>query len=87
MAFFGTCTRCKRSSRLVEYGFVFMCLKCALAQQAKGEVMAKKPTQVPLAEARDVLGDLATRVSVGKEDIVLTRNGKPVVRLVPVKDD
>ena len=41
---------------------------------------------VPIAEARDVLGQLVGRVQYGRERIVLTRHGRPAAALVPIDD-
>ena len=41
---------------------------------------------VPIAEARDVLGQLVGRVQYGRERIVLTRQGRPAAALVPIDD-
>lgn len=40
---------------------------------------------VPISEAKTHLTDLARRAEAG-EDVVLTRHGRPSVRLVPVND-
>lgn len=39
---------------------------------------------IPLSEAKAHISDLVSRVEAGEEFIV-TRHGKPVARLVPVK--
>lgn len=36
-------------------------------------------------EAADSLGALLSRVEFGREEIVITRHGKPVARLVPIE--
>ena len=41
---------------------------------------------VPVAQARDVLGQLVGRVQYGHERIVLTRHGRPAAALVPMDD-
>ena len=38
------------------------------------------------AKARDHFADLLNRTAYGKERVVLTRHGKPVVAVVPVED-
>jgi len=38
------------------------------------------------AEARDHFADLLNRTAYGKERVVLTRHGKPLVAVVPVED-
>jgi prevent-host-death family protein len=43
-------------------------------------------TQVPLREAQDCLEDLLARVEEG-ETILITRSGRPPVRLGPVQKD
>ena len=41
---------------------------------------------VPVAQARDALGQLVGRVQYGQERIVLTRHGRPAAALVPMDD-
>ena len=41
--------------------------------------------QIPVTEARSQFSDLVNRVGFGKERIVLTRHGKPLVALVPAE--
>jgi prevent-host-death family protein len=41
-------------------------------------------TQIPIREAKNKLTELARRVEAG-ETITVTRSGKPVMELVPVK--
>ena len=41
---------------------------------------------IPVTEARAQFSDLVNRVGFGKERIVLTRHGKPLVALVPAED-
>lgn len=42
--------------------------------------------QLPVSEARAQFSDLVNRVGYGKERIVLTRHGKPLVALVPAEE-
>ncbi len=41
--------------------------------------------QIPVTEARSQFSELVNRVGFGKERIVLTRHGKPLVALVPAE--
>ncbi len=41
--------------------------------------------EIPVTEARAQFSDLVNRVGFGKERIVLTRHGKPLVALVPAE--
>ena len=41
--------------------------------------------EIPVTEARSQFSDLVNRVGFGKERIVLTRHGKPLVALVPAE--
>jgi len=41
---------------------------------------------VPISEARDHLGDLANRVALRRERIIVERRGKDLCALVPVED-
>ncbi len=38
------------------------------------------------AEARDQLSEVINRAAFGKERVVLTRRGKPLVAVVPIED-
>lgn len=40
---------------------------------------------IPVTEARAQFSELVNRVGYGKEQIVLTRHGKPLVALVPAE--
>ncbi|MFE2850531.1 type II toxin-antitoxin system Phd/YefM family antitoxin [Streptomyces lavendulae] len=42
--------------------------------------------EVGIEQARKTLGDLANEVRYSGNDIILTRNGKPVARLAPLKE-
>lgn len=42
--------------------------------------------QLSVQEAREQLADLLNRAAYGKERIILTRRGKPVVAVVPIED-
>ena len=44
-------------------------------------------TDVALHEAKAQLSALVDRVSTGGGDVVITRRGKPVARLVPIDDE
>lgn len=41
--------------------------------------------EIPVTEARAQFSELVNRVGYGKERIVLTRHGKPLVALVPAE--
>ena len=41
--------------------------------------------EIPVTEARAQLSELINRVGFGKERIILTRHGKPLVALVPAE--
>lgn len=41
--------------------------------------------EIPVTEARSQFSELVNRVGFGKERIVLTRHGKPLVALVPAE--
>lgn len=41
--------------------------------------------EIPVTEARAQLSELVNRVGYGKERIILTRHGKPLVALVPAE--
>lgn len=41
--------------------------------------------EIPVTEARAQLSELINRVGYGKERIILTRHGKPLVALVPAE--
>lgn len=43
-------------------------------------------SEIPVTEARAQFSELVNRVGYGKERIVLTRHGKPLVALVPAED-
>lgn len=40
-----------------------------------------------IAEAKKRLSELVGRVAHGREEILITRRGKPMARLVPVRDE
>ncbi len=40
--------------------------------------------QVSAEEVRDRLGDYLGRVEFGREEIIITRHGKPAAKLVPI---
>ena len=42
--------------------------------------------EIPVTEARAQFSELVNRVGYGKERIVLTRHGRPLVALVPASD-
>lgn len=41
--------------------------------------------EIPVTEARAQFSELVNRVGFGKERVILTRHGKPVVALVPAE--
>lgn len=42
--------------------------------------------EIPVTEARAQFSELVNRVGFGKERIILSRHGKPLVALVPAED-
>jgi prevent-host-death family protein len=50
-----------------------------------GAAMAD-PIEIPASEVRERISDVISRVSYGKERVVISRNGKPQVALVPIAD-
>ena len=42
--------------------------------------------EIPVTEARAQFSELINRVGFGKERIILSRHGKPLVALVPAED-
>ena len=46
-----------------------------------------KKASVNVAEAKRSLSDLLGRVAYGKETITISRRGKPMARLVPIRTD
>ena len=49
--------------------------------------MNKEAKIISAMEARRQFGDLMNRVSIGKEEYVIQRAGKPLVRMSPVPQD
>ncbi|MGQ0663614.1 MAG: type II toxin-antitoxin system Phd/YefM family antitoxin [Pseudomonadota bacterium] len=47
---------------------------------------AETAGSIPANEARDYFADLLGRAQHGKERVVISRHGKPVAALVPLKD-
>ena len=45
-----------------------------------------KPSHISTSRARDRFSDLVSRVAYGQTRIVLTRWGRPIAALVPMKD-
>ena len=43
-------------------------------------------SEIPVTEARAQFSELVNRVGFGKERIILTRHGKPLVALVPAEN-
>ena len=43
-------------------------------------------SEIPVTEARAQFSELVNRVGFGKERIILTRHGRPLVALVPAED-
>lgn len=54
--------------------------------QRKDEPATVELPGVNLVEARDTLGELVSRVSFGRERIVITKHGKPAAVLVSIED-
>ncbi|MEK6608820.1 MAG: type II toxin-antitoxin system prevent-host-death family antitoxin [Myxococcota bacterium] len=42
---------------------------------------------LPVSQAKGRLGDLLLRVAYGGETVVITRHGRPIVRIVPVSSE
>ena len=47
--------------------------------------MSPMSSEIPVTEARAQFSELVNRVGFGKERIILTRHGKPLVALVPAE--
>ncbi len=47
----------------------------------------KRAREVPASELKNAWHEYLNRVTQGREEIVLTRYGKPIARLVPVDPD
>lgn len=52
----------------------------------KDEQQRDEPSEVNIVEARDILGELVSRVSFGRERFVITKHGKPTAALVSIDD-
>jgi prevent-host-death family protein len=46
----------------------------------------KPPREVPASEMKNAWHEYLDRVTRGREEIILTRYGKPIARLVPVSE-
>jgi prevent-host-death family protein len=46
----------------------------------------KQPTGITTVDARNNFSDVINRAAYGKEHIVLTRRGKPLVAIIPAED-
>lgn len=46
---------------------------------------AAKPSEVPASEVKNAWHEYVDRVSQAREEIVVTRYGKPVLKLVPIE--
>lgn len=44
------------------------------------------PIEIPASEVRERISDVISRVAYGGERVIISRNGKPQVALVPVAD-
>jgi prevent-host-death family protein len=47
---------------------------------------ADGPNSLTTAQARDHFAEILNRAAFGKERVVLTRRGKPLVAMVPIED-
>src|SRR4051812_29783373 len=50
-----------------------------------GAAMAD-PIEIPASEVRERISDILSRVAYGREQVIISRNGKPLVALVPIAD-
>lgn len=50
-----------------------------------GAAMAD-PIEIPASEVREQISDILSRVAFGGERVIVSRNGKPQVALVPIAD-
>jgi len=50
-----------------------------------GAAMAD-PIEIPASEVREQISDILSRVAFGGERVIISRNGKPQVALVPIAD-
>jgi prevent-host-death family protein len=50
-----------------------------------GAAMAD-PIEIPASEVREQISDILSRVAYGRERVIVSRNGKPQVALVPIAD-
>lgn len=44
------------------------------------------PIEIPASEVREQISDVLSRVAYGGERVIISRNGKPQVALVPIAD-
>src|SRR6185295_4073036 len=50
-----------------------------------GAAMAD-PIEIPASEVREQISDILSRVAFGGERVIISRNGKPQVALIPIAD-
>jgi prevent-host-death family protein len=58
----------------------------ALAILYDGGAAMSEPIEIPASEVRERISDVISRVAYGGERVIISRNGKPQVALVPVAD-
>ncbi|HYV43961.1 MAG TPA: type II toxin-antitoxin system Phd/YefM family antitoxin [Myxococcaceae bacterium] len=44
------------------------------------------PIEIPASEVREQISDILSRVAFGGERVIISRNGKPQVALIPIAD-
>jgi len=53
---------------------------------ADGGATMADPIEIPASEVREQISDILSRVAFGRERVIISRNGKPQVALVPIAD-
>lgn len=46
----------------------------------------RQPAEIPATDARDQISDVISKVAFGGERVVITRNGKAQVAVIPISD-
>ena len=46
----------------------------------------RQPAEIPATDAREQISEVISKVAYGGERVVITRNGKPQVAVVPIGD-
>jgi prevent-host-death family protein len=65
-------------------GLISFALRCTLSNKIPGK--RRRVMAVSTREAREHFSDVINRVAYGKERVILTRRGKPLVAVVPIAD-